>query len=186
MNPPIASSELQQLADRIHAGQIILYPTDTVRWIGWDATNIKVIKRIIELKHRSLSKTMICLVHPDWIGRYTSYDVVWSYQKLDQYDVPTTLVVPILLGVLPEEMVREWTIAVRIPWSCDYLMSLLALLGKPLISTSANISWHRTPSRYEDIELSIIRSVDWVAPPSRDTGTHQSSRLIGVDGQVLR
>jgi len=45
----------------LRAGGIILYPTDTVWGLGCDATNVKAVSRIYEIKQRAENKSLIIL-----------------------------------------------------------------------------------------------------------------------------
>ena len=52
-------------------GEIIVYPTDTVWGLGGDATDLKVVRRIFELKHRSRAKSLVVLMRDvDMLNTY--------------------------------------------------------------------------------------------------------------------
>ena len=53
---------IKDCVGRLLAGEILLYPTDTVWGIGCDATNEKAIERIYNLKQRSERKSMLVLL----------------------------------------------------------------------------------------------------------------------------
>ena len=54
--------DLQQAAETLRKGGIILYPTDTVWGIGCDARQEDAVKKIFALKQREDSKSMLCLL----------------------------------------------------------------------------------------------------------------------------
>ena len=41
-------------------GNLVIFPTETVYGLGGDATNIKAIKKIYELKNRPANNPLIC------------------------------------------------------------------------------------------------------------------------------
>jgi len=56
------NNDIEPCLEKLHAGGLILYPTDTVWGIGCDATNTEAVARIYRLKKRSDVKAMIVLV----------------------------------------------------------------------------------------------------------------------------
>ena len=57
------TNEIDKCIEVLNAGEIILYPTDTVWGLGCDATNEVAVKKIYTLKQRSESKSLIILVN---------------------------------------------------------------------------------------------------------------------------
>jgi L-threonylcarbamoyladenylate synthase len=69
----------------------------------------------------------------------------------------------------------------------DFCRDLAFKLGRPVVSTSANISGEPTPVRFSEIPQEIKDAVDFVVPPSLDTAsTGKPSQIIkvGMDGEV--
>ena len=63
----------------------------------------------------------------------------------------------------------------------DFCQQLVFKLGRPLVSTSANISGEPTPKRFAEISEEIRNSVDHVVDPALERGaTGQSSSIIKV------
>tara|TARA_B110000091_G_C13456949_1_gene326470 strand:- start:205 stop:480 length:276 start_codon:yes stop_codon:yes gene_type:complete len=80
------------------------------------------------------------------------------------------------------------TIAIRIPIH-DYCLDLINLFGKPIVSTSANISGEATPKSFSEISQPILEGVDYIVNLERDKITDKSStilKLIGEDIEVIR
>ena len=83
-------------------------------------------------------------------------------------------------------MAEDGSVGIRIPLF-DLCKDIAFKLGRPLVSTSANISGEPTPVRFSDIPQEIKDAVDFVVPPSFDTdSTGKASQIIKVamDGQV--
>ena len=165
--------------------EVILYPTDTIWGLGWDATDTQVIERIKAIKERAASKSLISLMHPSFIADYADIDVGRLLELYAQQQTPTTFILPHPKNI-PQEMTMNNTIAVRIPFHCPYLMEVLEKFGKPIVSTSANISWHASPKLFDDIEQEIINAVDFTVPKDYYVGTQEPSTIISYLDTNLR
>ena len=75
---------------------------------------------------------------------------------------------------------EDGTVGIRVPMM-DFCQQLVARFGRPIVSTSANISGEATPKKFSDISQDIKDSVDHVVDPSLEKGsTGQSSSIIKV------
>ena len=75
---------------------------------------------------------------------------------------------------------EDGTVGIRIPMM-DFCQQLVHKLGRPLVSTSANISGESTPKRFAEISEEIRSAVDHVVDPALERGaTGQSSSIIKV------
>lgn len=63
MNPiaPITTSSVIQAADRLKAGQLLAYPTESVWGIGCDPYNEAAVQQILAIKNRPQAKGMIVI-----------------------------------------------------------------------------------------------------------------------------
>jgi L-threonylcarbamoyladenylate synthase len=173
--------------ETLRAGGLILYPTDTVWGIGCDATDEKAVARIYDLKQRPDSKSLIILVADErqLLKHVASPDPAVS-QLLRQSTRPTTVIYEGALGLAPNAAGVDGSIAIRIVREV-FCRTLVRRLGKPLVSTSANISGRPTPQRFADIEATVTRGVDYVVPYRQDNDTPAiPSRIIkvGARGQI--
>ena len=63
----------------------------------------------------------------------------------------------------------------------EFCQQLVSRLGRPLVSTSANISGEATPKKFSEISQEIKDSVDHIVDPSLEQGsTGRSSSIIKV------
>jgi L-threonylcarbamoyladenylate synthase len=63
----------------------------------------------------------------------------------------------------------------------DFCQQLVAKFGRPIVSTSANISGEPTPKKFAEISGEIRDAVDYIVAPSLEKGsTGQSSSIIKV------
>jgi L-threonylcarbamoyladenylate synthase len=75
---------------------------------------------------------------------------------------------------------EDGTVGIRIPMM-DFCQQLVHKLGRPLVSTSANISGEPTPKKYSEISEEIRQAVDHIVDPSLErNSTGQSSSIIKV------
>ena len=79
-------------------------------------------------------------------------------------DKPLTAILPGAVGVAPNLVPDEGTLGVRIPQH-DFCQALLRKFGKPIVSTSANISGEPTAKRLKDVAEEILSGVDYVVHP---------------------
>ena len=66
---------------------------------------------------------------------------------------------------------------------------LINKFGKPIISTSANISGEPTPKSFSEISQPILEGVDYVVNLEQEKITNKSStilKLVGDDIEVIR
>ena len=149
----------------LREGGLILYPTDTVWGIGCDATNEEAVQKIYALKRSQDKKSMLCLMRDaDMIVRYVNKAPGIAFEVMELSDKPLTAILPGATGVAVSLIPETQTLGVRIPQH-DFCQALLRKFGKPIVSTSANISGEPTAKRLKDVAQEIIGGVDYVVHP---------------------
>ncbi|SDQ57894.1 L-threonylcarbamoyladenylate synthase [Flagellimonas zhangzhouensis] len=167
-------------------GGLILYPTDTVWGIGCDATNPEAVKKVYALKKREDSKALICLVsHQAMLERHVQEVPEVAYDIMDLATKPTTIVFDAPKGIAENLVAEDNTLAIRVASDkfCQYLINKF---GKPIVSTSANISGEPTPKQFKDISPEILKGVDYVVnlPDVNQNPSPSSIIKLSNDGQV--
>jgi len=145
-------------------GGVILYPADTIWGIGCDATNQEAIKQVYSIKGRSYTKPLIVLV----ASTQQLYEIVTSvHPRIDTllhfHERPLTVIYPAAKAQYRHLAAEEGTIAVRVV-KTGFCHELLEAYGKPLVSTSANISGQESPVKFGSISSEIISLVDFALP----------------------
>lgn len=165
--------DIDKAVDVLRKGGLVLYPTDTVWGIGCDATNTEAVKRVYALKKRDDHKALITLVADlNALERTVSGIPEVAYDLIDFADKPLTIVYDKAVGVAPAMTGDDGTLAVRLTRHAFSAM-LCRRLGRPLVSTSANISGQPAPAMFVGIAQEIIEGVDYVCTSERDTcGAH--------------
>ena len=149
----------------LRAGGHILYPTDTVWGIGCDATNEEAVQKIYKLKQSEDKHSMLCLMRDaDMVVRYVNKAPGIAFEVMELSDKPLTAILPGAVGVAPSLIPEAGTLGVRIPQH-DFCHALLRKFGKPIVSTSANISGEETAKRLKDVVAEIVNGVDYVVNP---------------------
>lgn len=149
-------------------GGVIIYPTDTVWGIGCDATNPDAVAKVIKIKSRSESKSLIILVNGlTMLERYVKNIPGIVYELIDVSDSPLTIIYPEGKNLASGVCAEDNSVAVRI---CDeqFCNELISRFRKPVISTSANISGKASPANFEEIDQDLLKKADYVVKYRRD------------------
>ncbi len=156
------TEEIKQSVALLRKGKILLYPTDTVWGIGCDATNAKAVDKIFKLKNRREQKSMIVLLaDKEKIADYVEDVPPIAYDLMENAASPITIVYPRAKNLPKNLVASDGTIAIRVVQG-DYCAQVIRALGKPLVSTSANISGEPTPLTFDQISEIIKEKVDYV------------------------
>lgn len=194
---------LGEALEVLRKGGVILYPTDTIWGLGCDATNPKAVGRIFEIKKRPDSKSLVLLASDlDQIARYIKEIPGMAIDLVEVNDKPMTLIYPgAITYPAPAEgdepkfdkyhlayntVAADGTVGIRIPMM-DFCKDIAAKLGRPIVSTSANISGQPSPRKFKDISEEIVEAVDYVVDARLEAGASgEASQIIkiGLDGEV--
>ena len=160
--------DVEKALATLHAGGVILYPTDTVWGIGCDATNAAAVQKIYELKRRDETKSMIVLLadERDLIKYVASVDLA-VFDYLETVSKPTTIIYDGAIGLADNLVAGDGSIAIRIVKE-DFCRHLIKRFRKPIVSTSANISGSATPAIFTDVEQAIKSGVDYIVQYRQD------------------
>jgi L-threonylcarbamoyladenylate synthase len=189
--------EIQKALEVLRKGGLILYPTDTVWGIGCDATDPEAVAKVYEIKRRSDSKSLVLLASDmDMISRYVKEVPEMAIQLVEVNDKPMTIIYPGAVtgpkpdgDVLPKAekyalafntVAEDGSVGMRIPMM-EFCQQLVFRLGRPIVSTSANISGEATPKKFAEISQDVKSAVDHIVDPALERGsTGQSSSIIKV------
>lgn len=149
----------------LRAGGLILYPTDTVWGIGCDATNEDAVAKVYALKRSEDKRSMLCLMRDaDMVVRYVNKAPGIAFEVMELSDKPLTAILPGAVGVASNLIPESKTLGVRVPQH-EFCQALLRKFGKPIVSTSANISGEPAAKRLKEVVQEIINGVDYVVNP---------------------
>ena len=189
---------LAKALETLRSGGTILYPTDTVWGLGCDATCPEAVARIFEIKQRSDSKSLVLLASDlDMVAKYVKEIPSIAVDLVEVNDAPMTIIYPGAIAggegapgdrwhLARNTVAADGSVGIRIPLM-EWCRQLVFKLGRPIVSTSANISGEPTPQRFSEIPQEIKDAVDFVVPPSVDTdSTGKASQIlkVGLRGEI--
>ncbi len=155
-------SEIQKALEVLRKGGTILYPTDTIWGIGCDATNPEAVKKIFEIKQREESKSLIVLMCNDNMMMKHVRDIPEvAWELIEASDKPLTIIYDKTHGIASNVLATDGSLAVRI-CKDDFCNKLIYKFGRPIVSTSANISGENSPLNFYEIDDRIKEKVDHI------------------------
>ena len=169
--------ELKNAVIALESGETILYPTDTVWGIGCDALSDNATKKIFELKKRDYSNGLICLASSfEMISNYADINEI---EKLNQAsdDSPTTFIFDNPKYISNFILGNNSSVAFRVPKN-NFCIKLIEAFGKPIVSTSANISGYKIPVNFNDINTEIKENVGYIVKLEQEKDCNVSSRIL--------
>jgi len=180
--------DIQACLTALQNGAIILYPTDTVWGIGCDATNETAVAKIFALNKRVDSKAMIVLVEEERsILEHVQDAHLQVFDYIKGIHKPTTVIYQKGKNLAKNLLAADESVAIRITKD-PFCKAVIKQFGKPLVSTSANISGYPTPMCFQDISLDIQEGVDYVVKHRQEeTELQQPSSIVkwDQDGQLI-
>ena len=159
---PTFKTEIQNSLKVLNRGGVILYPTDTVWGLGCDALNEAAIDKVYRIKDRPDSKSLIILLHSfDAVKKYVAEMPLFVEDLIDSIAKPVTVIYENAQNLPKSIIAPDGTIAIRVVKD-TFCRQLIHELGKPLISSSANVSGEPTPLVFSQISQKIKDRVDYV------------------------
>ncbi len=176
-------AEIDRAAERIRAGGLVVYPTETVYGLGADALDPAAIERVFEAKGRSRSKPISLAVSDldsvDEYARRSATERAFCEQFLPG---PVTVLLERREPV-PDVLVSgRDRVGIRLP-DHEIALELLERAG-PLTATSANRSGRPSARRVADVDASI-RETAVVLDGGETPGT-ESTVVNVATGEIPR
>lgn len=137
---------------RLHAGGLVSFPTETVYGLGADALDAEAVERVFRLKGRPSSNPLIVHVSDEAMARRVvgSWSDDASMLAGAFWPGPLTLVLP-RLAIVPDVVTASGpTVAVRCP-EHPVALALIEAFGGPIVGPSANPSGYISPTIPEHV-----------------------------------
>jgi len=178
----VFDDDIKEALDSLREGGIIIYPTDTIWGIGCDATNAVAVEKIFKIKSRNENKSLLVLVDGEnMLDRYVKDIPEIAFELADVSDTPLTIIYPGGKNLAPGVCSEDGSVAIRICHD-EFCHELISRFRKPIISTSANLSGKSSPENFDDIDNTIIESVDYVVKYRQDDlEKHTASPIIKLE-----
>ena len=152
---------VEAAARAVEAGEVILYPTDTVYGIGCHGFCSPALERILRLKRRSADKGLLLLIPDLQTAARLSGRLPPQFDRLAArlWPGPATFLVP-AAPTLPAPVTgAQGKVGVRCP-SLPFLRLWLKRVAAPIVSTSANLAGEPTPNSRSGLESLFGSRVD--------------------------
>jgi L-threonylcarbamoyladenylate synthase len=154
-------SRLEEMLAEIGRGKVFVYPTDTIYGIGCDATNGPAVARIRSIKKRDSKPFSVIAPSVGWIEKNCVLDSearIW----IKKLPGPYTLVLRLSKGAEVAWEVNSGldTVGVRIP--DNWFAEVVAVSGRPFVTTSVNISGMPHMTSPMNMDRSIGEAVDYI------------------------
>ncbi len=174
--------DVKEAVHVLQNGGTILYPTDTIWGIGCDATQVKAVEKVFRIKERVQEKSLIVLVRDlDMLQHYVEHLPEIAIELLASVSDPMTIIYPGARNLPRNVTADDGSIAIRIP-KHDFCQEIIGALGKPITSTSANVSGAPNPFSFSNIVDPIKEAVDHVVPVRYQAITRpKPSTIVKID-----
>ncbi len=150
------------LVRTLKSGGVIVSATDTVWGLACDATSPEAVARMAAIKGRPMEQSFLALVADEGqMERLLPHLPEAAWELMEQSDRPVTVVGQVAAGHrLAPGMVRaDGSLGVRCV-SEPYMQFIIRGLGRPLASTSANVSGAPTPTALTEVSAEVLHAVD--------------------------
>jgi L-threonylcarbamoyladenylate synthase len=148
MTDPRFTTDLALAAQRIRAGELVAFPTETVYGLGADASNENAVRKIFVTKDRPADHPLI--VHFDSIPAAQKWAFSWQISENLLANAfwpgPMTLIVKRAAHVSDFVTGGQDTVGLRVP-SHPIALALLRASGCAIAAPSANKFGHISPTR---------------------------------------
>lgn len=153
--------KFENIIDQIGQGKIFVHPTDTIYGLGCDATNRASVKKIRDIKQRHKIPFSVIVPNKKWIRDNCEVDKR-AIEWLKKLPGPYTLILKLKnKNAIAKEVNNDLeTIGIRI---IDHWFNRAAeKLGKPIITTSANLDGNDFMTHTDDLDTAIKSKIDFM------------------------
>lgn len=163
---------LQDIAQVIRDGGVVIYPTDSVYAIGCDALNQRAVEKIYQYRKEEAKQSHLSIICRD-ISQADEYTRISKEQfKLMHRNLPGPFTFILEAGLkLPKVFRSRKTVGIRIPDNA-ILQALLEELDGPLLTTSLKL-----PVEEEDAD-----AVSYMTDPFLIEETFRNQADVLIDG----
>lgn len=142
--------KIEEVLNILYHGGVIIYPTETLYGIGVKFDLRDSLKKVFDIKKRPEEKTFPLIVNKENIFKVVDFIPPLAQKLIEKYwPGPLTLILPAKKN-LPEEIVKECKVAVRMPGP-SFALKLIEASPFPITATSANISGQKPASSFEEV-----------------------------------
>lgn len=155
------TKNLKIAANIIKKGGIVIFPTETVYGIGTNGLDEEAVKKLYEVKDRTLNKPISLLVSNFDMINQVAKDITEMEYKIMKNFFPGPLTIILnKKSCVPDILTAKGnTVGIRMPDN-EIALKLIELSGVPIATPSANISGRPSGIDIEDIKKDFEGKVD--------------------------
>ena len=172
--------EKDSIIQSIMDGAVFIYPTDTIYGIGCNAQIQGSVKKIRELKLRATNPFSVIAPSIEWIEEncVVAKD---AEEWLGKLPGPYTLILKFKSSCVAKEVNPGLkTLGIRIPK--HWISKVAAEADVPIVTTSVNRSSEDYMTSLDDIDYTIMGSVDFILYEGRKEG--KPSKIIDLTDKI--
>ena len=172
----------REIIDVLAKGEVVVLPSDTVYGLFADALNIDAIKKVDEIKN-SNKPHLILVSNVNMLDACVKHMSALQKSVIEKYWPGELTILFDKSDLIPEELTKGSNfVGIRMP-NNKMLLELINEYGKPLLSTSANISGEEVVTNVNDLSDKIKSNVSYIY----DGGTlnNVASTLIKVENNRI-
>jgi L-threonylcarbamoyladenylate synthase len=170
----------------LKAGGVVVFPTETAYGLAADATNERAVRRVFAIKGRELGKSFpMIAASVAMVEKYAILSPVLRKLVKKQWPGPLTVVAPTRTNnELSKGVVRGGTVAVRVS-SHPIARELSRRLGRPIVSTSANLSGQPACYSIRAVKKQLGDKPDFYLDTGRLPKRKPSKIVMEQDGKIV-
>lgn len=181
------TKDLDEAVICLHKGGVVAYPTEAVYGLGCDPFNVDGITRLLQIKHRSISKGFILIAS--------------AWEQLEHFVEPidpqalahvfSTWPGPFTWAFPASKEVPSWirgdhtTIAVRVT-NHPIASALCERFDGAIVSTSANVEGHPPMRDEKMLEMALGDEIDKILPGKVGGAMRPTEIRNAITGEVIR
>ncbi|MDX5408413.1 MAG: Sua5/YciO/YrdC/YwlC family protein [Chromatiaceae bacterium] len=175
--------------DALNAGGVIAYPTEAVYGLGCDPDNEAAVLALLSIKQRPVEKGLILVaanysqllpyVDDKAIPLEKRYQIFSSWPGHVSWVLPASQTAPMWITGQFD------SIAVRVS-AHPVVQQLCLTYGKPLVSTSANLSGQPAITNKTELEQSLGSMLAAIVPGALGGATQPSQIRSALTGDIVR
>ena len=153
--------KLNEISNIIKNGGVVVFPTETVYGIGTNGLNEIAIKKLYDIKKRTLNKPISLLVSNIEMINQVAKDITDKEYKLIKkfFPGPLTIVLNKKDNVPDILTANSCKVGVRMPKN-EIALKLIDFAGVPIATSSANISGEETGIDFNNVMNNFFNKVD--------------------------
>jgi L-threonylcarbamoyladenylate synthase len=185
----VSDRDIKQAVTAFEQGGLLAYPTEAVFGVGCDPDNEQALQKLLALKKRPAEKGLILLAGSyQQLIPYIDDTSLTNAQReliLSRWPDGITQVMPKKPNLSPLLSGRFDTIAVRVT-SQQNVVDLCQQTGKPIVSTSANLTGEIPALTWQELDPKLVAKLDFIVK-GKTLGFDKPSTIIDAfTGETFR